>query len=163
MSLHAKIAMPDLQLHPWNLNLIKMWKILSFLFLIFLHFFSKESKTKVIFAEKPQMKINSLKKQKHGFLIHAWPDKTFKGTVVNRAVNPLKAILLSREISPSSKEGEILPSREISLSSKEGEILPSREISPSSKEGEIKMRLGEDSPRPEKHRDTIRTSSLGRG
>ena len=29
------------------------------------------------------MKINSLKKQKHGYLIQPWLDKTLKGTVVN--------------------------------------------------------------------------------
>ena len=32
----------------------------------------------VTFAEKPQMKINSLKKQKHGHLIHTWSDKAFR-------------------------------------------------------------------------------------
>ena len=30
------------------------------------------------------MKINSLKKQKHEYLIHTWSDKAFKGTVVNQ-------------------------------------------------------------------------------
>ena len=33
------------------------------------------------------MKINSLKKQKHGYLIHTWSDNDFKGTVVNRALS----------------------------------------------------------------------------
>ena len=32
------------------------------------------------------MKINSLKNQKHWYLIHNWSDKAFKGTVVNRAL-----------------------------------------------------------------------------
>ena len=32
------------------------------------------------------MKINSLKKQKHGYLIHTWLEKAFKGTVVNGAL-----------------------------------------------------------------------------
>ena len=43
----------------------------------------------VPFADKPQMKINSLKKLKHGDLIHTWSDKAFKGTVVNRALTSL--------------------------------------------------------------------------
>ena len=46
---------------------------------------------KVIFAEKPHIKINSLKKQKHWYLIHTWSDKTFKGTVVNRTLPSLHA------------------------------------------------------------------------
>ena len=33
------------------------------------------------------MKIYSLKKQKHGYLIHTWSDKAFNGTVVNRAMS----------------------------------------------------------------------------
>ena len=32
------------------------------------------------------MKINSLDKQKHGYLINTWSDKDFKGTVVNQAL-----------------------------------------------------------------------------
>ena len=32
------------------------------------------------------MKINSLKKQKHGYLIHTWSDKAFKGIVVIRTL-----------------------------------------------------------------------------
>jgi len=41
------------------------------------------SETRNTFAEKPEMKINSLKKQKHGYLIHTWSDKAFKNTNVN--------------------------------------------------------------------------------
>ena len=37
---------------------------------------------KCAFAEKPQTKINSLKIQKHEYLIHTWSDKAFKETVV---------------------------------------------------------------------------------
>ena len=37
------------------------------------------------------MKINSLKKQKHGYLIDTWLEKAFKGTVVNQAVQSLHA------------------------------------------------------------------------
>ena len=37
----------------------------------------------VTFEEKPQMKINRFIKLKHGYLIHTWSDKAFKGAVVN--------------------------------------------------------------------------------
>ena len=40
-------------------------------------------------VENPQMKINSLKKQKHRYLIHTLSDKAFKGTVVNRTLRSL--------------------------------------------------------------------------
>ena len=32
------------------------------------------------------MKINSLKKQNHGYIVNAWSDKLFKDTVVNEAL-----------------------------------------------------------------------------
>ena len=32
---------------------------------------------------RKQMKIKSLKKQKHWYIIYTWADKAFKGTVVN--------------------------------------------------------------------------------
>ena len=35
------------------------------------------------------MKINSLKKQKHGYLFNTRSDKAFKGTVVNKALPSL--------------------------------------------------------------------------
>ena len=35
------------------------------------------------------MKRNSLKKQKHGYLIHTLSDKVFKGNLVNRALPSL--------------------------------------------------------------------------
>ena len=41
------------------------------------------------YAENPQMKINSLKKQKHSYLIQTGSDKAFKGRVVNRALPSL--------------------------------------------------------------------------
>ena len=44
---------------------------------------------KVIFAEKPQLKINNLKKKKHWYLIHTWSDKSFDGTIVNGALSNL--------------------------------------------------------------------------
>ena len=46
----------------------------------------KVRNAKVTFAEKPQIRINSLKKQEHGYQIHTWSDKAFKGTVVNRVL-----------------------------------------------------------------------------
>ena len=44
-------------------------------------------KSLLLFAEKPQIKINSLKKQKHGYLMHTWSDKAYKGTIVNQALS----------------------------------------------------------------------------
>ena len=41
------------------------------------------------FAEKPQMKINSLNLQDHAYLINTWSEKSFKGTVVNPAMSYL--------------------------------------------------------------------------
>ena len=38
---------------------------------------------------KQPVKINSLKKQKHSYLIHTWSVKAFKGTVVNQALPSL--------------------------------------------------------------------------
>ena len=49
----------------------------------------KVRNAKVTFAEKPQIRINSLKKQEHGYQIHTWSDKAFKGTVVNRVLPSL--------------------------------------------------------------------------
>ena len=57
----------------------KMWKIPSFF----------ESIISPLFAEKPQVKINCLNKLKHGYLIHIWLDKAFKGSDVNRALPSL--------------------------------------------------------------------------
>ena len=46
-------------------------------------------KTQVTYVENPQMKINSLEKQKYGYLIHTRSDKPFKGTIVNRVLPSL--------------------------------------------------------------------------
>ena len=51
-------------------------------------------KTQVTYVENPQMKINSLEKQKYGYLIHTRSDKPFKGTIVNRVL-PSLVITLS--------------------------------------------------------------------
>ena len=45
--------------------------------------------SRVTFAEKPQMKINNIQRQKHWCLVHTWSDKAFKCTVVNRAVSSM--------------------------------------------------------------------------
>ena len=44
---------------------------------------------KSTFAENPQLKIDGLKKQKHGYLIYTWSDKAVKCTFVNLAVPSL--------------------------------------------------------------------------
>ena len=51
------------------------------------------------------MKVNSLNKQKLGYLIHIWLDKAFKGNVVNRALTALHVsslyITLTVPLTPS--------------------------------------------------------------
>ena len=49
----------------------------------------KQEYAQVTFAENPQMKIKSLKKQKHGYLIHMSSYKAIKGTIVNRELPSL--------------------------------------------------------------------------
>ena len=44
--------------------------------------FNQDIRKSLSHAEKPQMRINCLKKRNH--LIYTWWDKGFKGTVVNR-------------------------------------------------------------------------------
>ena len=38
----------------------------------------EQEKTQVAITEKPQIKINSLHKQKRGYLVHTWSDKALK-------------------------------------------------------------------------------------
>ena len=52
----------------------------------YLYCFLSARKAQANFAEKLRIKVNSLKKQKQGYLIHTWSDKASKGTVVNRAL-----------------------------------------------------------------------------
>ena len=54
-----------------------------------IYIFPKKQKLmrKVTYAKKPQLKINSLKKQKH---YNLYLIKAFKGTVVNRALTSLQ-------------------------------------------------------------------------
>ena len=58
------------RIFSWNFRIIFFAKILHF-------------------TEKPQMKINSLRKQKHWCIVHTRSDKAFKGTVVNQALSSL--------------------------------------------------------------------------
>ena len=44
---------------------------------------------KSTFAENPQLKMDGLKKQKHGYIIYTWSDKAVKCTFVNLAVPSL--------------------------------------------------------------------------
>ena len=55
----------------------------------FLCCFLKTRNAQVTFAKKPQMKINSLKKQKHLYLLYIWSGINVKGTDVNRALSSL--------------------------------------------------------------------------
>ena len=91
MTLHAKMTMPDLQLYPGNFNLIKnMEEIFVFLTQCLFLWVSLCSIVVLInkecashFRREPTNEINSLKKQKHWYLIHTWSEKAVKGTVVN--------------------------------------------------------------------------------
>ena len=47
------------------------------------------SNGQVTFAEKPYIKINRFKKQKHWYLIHTWSDIALKGTIVNQKLSSL--------------------------------------------------------------------------
>ena len=82
----------------WNLNLIKKEDIVVFMSVYVVNnsslLFKNNGMRKLIYAKKPQMKIYSLKKQNHWYLIRTWSDKAFKGTVVNRALTSLHGGLL---------------------------------------------------------------------
>ena len=74
----------NLLLNPWKLTMIIIVEDNIVFYLM--QFFSKVSdarNSQVIFAEKPQMKINSFGKQ-NGYLIQTWSDKAFKSIVVNQ-------------------------------------------------------------------------------
>ena len=77
------MAITDLQWYPWNLNLLKNVENTV------VFFNSKRDKRRNaqdIFTNKPQMNINSLKKQKHGY---SWSDKALMGTVLSRSLPSL--------------------------------------------------------------------------
>ena len=96
--------MSDSQQYPSNLDLIKNVKYTVVLHIF--HFFFYARNAQVTLAEKPQMKINSLKKQKHRYLIHTWSDKASKGTVVNLALPFLHGGLSNYAYSPWFKGSE---------------------------------------------------------
>ena len=64
MTIHEKMTIPDLQKYPCSLNLIKILDDTKCLILIMRNALRN---AKLTLAEKPQMKINSLKKEKKGF------------------------------------------------------------------------------------------------
>ena len=70
--------MPDSQRYPWNLNLIKIWKTLSFEKCIFLNHFLKARNSQVSIAEKPKMKTNSFKRNKNLIFNSLLINKAFK-------------------------------------------------------------------------------------
>ena len=95
MTLHAKIPIPDLQQHPWNLNLIKnvvhnvvencLIPISSPLFLI-------SNKCASHFCYK----TTNGNEQKHDYLIHTWSYKAFEGIAIfalRNTLNTLKGLL----------------------------------------------------------------------
>ena len=75
MTLHAKIPS------------FFYWK--SFLFLSASQLLIKARSGQVTFTEKPYIKINRLKKQKHWYLIHTWSGHSFKGSSLKLNLSPL--------------------------------------------------------------------------
>ena len=72
--LHAKMAVPDLQRYPWNLNLIK-----KYLLVLISPCFLNGRNVQLTFADNLHMQINSLNKQKHANLICTLSRKTIQG------------------------------------------------------------------------------------
>ena len=93
--------------------------LFCFKLLIFLSVYFCEFLHSVLFAEKLQMEISSGNKGKQGYLKHTWPEKAFKGTVVNRALPFLHggSLLITRTIPLSALNWitwiEILSSRNV--------------------------------------------------
>ena len=79
-------------LHKRNFKWPSMqrWECLGmFISSSFSFIFLQTRNEQVTFADKPQIKMKSLKKQKHKKIIHFWSDKVFKSTLVNRALPSL--------------------------------------------------------------------------
>ena len=77
--------------HFWFKKCLSLWIFL-------LPYISKKCAI-VTFGENPQMKMNSLMKQKHWYLIICtWLDEAFKGAVVNRTWSGLSLHVEKLEI-----------------------------------------------------------------
>ena len=90
MTLHAKIAMSDLQRYPWNLRTIKnVEEVVVFLDRNLFNFnnFSialyKQEMRKSLSQRIRKQTLKSFKKTKTWKLTHIWLANVFKGTVVN--------------------------------------------------------------------------------
>ena len=96
-NLNAKMAMPDLQLYPWNIYQIineedivvfLIWKvIISVSFSI--TSYKQEVRNTLSQRNCKWKQTFKNKNKKHWYLINTWSDKDFKGTVVNRALSSL--------------------------------------------------------------------------
>jgi len=80
----TKKAMSKLPGYPWNLNLIKMWKITAFFLTqkVIIVSYNQEMR-KSLCRETTNEDKHNLNKQKHGYLIHTWSDKACKDKFVN--------------------------------------------------------------------------------
>ena len=70
------------------------------------------------------MKMISLKKQKHGYLVHTWSDKAFMGTVVNRTLSSLHGVSLEITLTVSLSRRIYWPLRGDGERNKRIEISP---------------------------------------
>ena len=107
MSLHSKITISYSQQYPWNLYLINNIE----------YMFSCSRNAQITFGEKPQIKIISFQNCTHEYLIHTWTEKSFKGTIVNRALSSLHKGSPAVTLTVSIKDrGKIIFSLSLSLS-----------------------------------------------
>ena len=95
--------MPDLQRYPWILNLIKnvednvVFPTQSVPFCEFsITSYNQEMSKQLL--HRNQNENEQFNKTKHTCFTHAWSDKAFKGTVVNRASLQLEITLTSLTI-----------------------------------------------------------------
>jgi len=79
--------------------------------------FSCSRNAQITFGEKPQIKIISFQNCTHEYLIHTWTEKSFKGTIVNRALSSLHKGSPAVTLTVSIKDrGKIIFSLSLSLS-----------------------------------------------
>ena len=88
-------AMPNLQRYPWNLNLTKNLEDSVRFFcarnvFISASFSIGSCKQALRKLHSQRNENKQFKQKKHWYLIHAWSDKAFKATVVNRALSSLQ-------------------------------------------------------------------------